>query len=153
MLIEILVRIFAWAIQLGGVFLLAFLLGSAFHWAEQKLRRKKLKRFPRFLIALLLICMILTGLALHPPILCEESLESRIKPEWREAVRSVSSGLYSYNVPLVPVCVHITDLNNFIVDGEMEYAVEFEIWYFICGRQRMEYSTFDGFNSWPMFGI
>ena len=153
MLIEVLVRILAWAVQIGGVLLLALLLGSAFHWAEQRFRRKKLKRFPRLLVALLLICVILTGLTLRPPVLCEASLEARIEPEWREAVRSVSSGLYSCNIPLVPVCVHISDLNNFIRDGEMEYIVEFEIWYFICGRHRMEYSTFDGFNSWPMFGI
>ena len=150
---EVIFVILAWAVQGCIVLLIAFLLGCLIHWVEQKLRRKTLKRLPRCLIALLLVCLILAGFTLRPPVLCDEKLAERLQPEWQETVRSVSSGLYSRNIPLVPLCVHITDIDIFVVDGTMEYSIAFDVYYFCAGRVGMEYSTYDGFNiSDPLFG-
>ena len=149
---EVIFVILAWAVQIGIALLIAFLLGCLIHWAEQKFRRKTLKRLPRCLIALLLVCIILAGFTLRPPVLCEGKLAERLQPEWREEVRSVSSGLYSRNIPLVPLCVHITDVDNFVAEGAMEYSIAFDVYYFCAGRMGMEYSTRDGFNiSDPIF--
>ena len=149
---EVIVAALAWAVQIGAVLLLAFLLGCLIHWGEQKLRRKALKRCPRFLIALLVVFLILAGFALRPPMVCEETLETRLQPEWRETIRSVSSGLYSRNIPLVPLCVHVTDIDSFVVEETMEYSISFDVYYFCAGRMGMEYSTYDGFNiSDPLF--
>ncbi len=143
---ELILRILAWAIQIGAVLLLAAFLALIVQVAEEAIRKKKVKFRLRLLIVFLVLCVILAGFALRPPVICEEKLEARLTPEWRETVRSVSSGVYSWNIPLVPVCVQITGIENFVIGSEMEHRVEFDVYYFCFGRLGMEYSTYDGFN-------
>ena len=143
---EVILAALAWAIQIGAVLLFAAFLTLAVQMAEKALRKKKVKFRPRLLIVFLLLCVILVGFALRPPVVCSEELEARLQPEWRETVRSVSSGLYSWNVPLVPLCVRITGIEAFAIDGTMEHRVEFDVHYFCFGKLGMEYSTQDGFN-------
>lgn len=151
-MIEFVFRIFIWAIQIGAVLLLAAFLAWIVQLIEEATRKKNVKFRPRLLIVFLLLCVILAGFALHPPIVCGEGLEESLEPEWRETVRSVSSGLYSWNVPLVPICVHITETEDFMVNGVAEYRIEFDVYYFCFGRLGMEYSTYDGFNiATPIF--
>lgn len=144
--LEVILAALAWAIQIGAVLLLAVFLAWIVQLIEESIRKKNVKFRPRLLIAFLLLCVILAGFALRPPVVCGEKLEARLEPEWRETVRSVSSGLYSWNVPLVPVCVQITGIRDFVIDGAMEHCVEFDVYYFCFGKLGMEYSTYDGFN-------
>lgn len=120
--------------------------------AEEAIRTKKVKFLPRMLIVFLLLCVILAGFALRPPVTCGDGVCTDLTPDLRETVRSVSSGLYSWNVPLVPICVRITETEDFVVNGVTEHRVEFDVYYFCFGRLGMEYSTCDGFNiATPIF--
>lgn len=151
-LIEWIFLVLIWAIQIGAVLILAAFLTLIAQMTEEAIRKKKVKFRTRLLIVFVIICVILAAFALRPPVVCAEEYETRLTPEWRETVRSVSSGVYSWNVPLVPVCVRVTGIENFIIDGAMEYRVEFDVYYFCCGRMGMEYSTYDGFNiAEPLF--
>lgn len=147
------VRIIAWAAQIGAVLLIAAVLTAVIVWgAEEAIRKKRGRFWPRCLIVALFICVILASLALKPPIICPERYESYLTPERRAAVQSGASGLYSWNIPLVPICAKVTGINNFVADGQMEYNVEFTVYYFCLGSMKMEFSTYDGYNSHPMFG-
>ena len=150
--VEKLFLVLIWGIQIGAILLLAAFLAWIVQLIEEAIRKKHVKFRPRLLIVFLLLCVILAGFALRPPVVFSEELEARLQPEWRETVRSVSSGLYSWNVPLVPVCVQITGIRDFVIDGAMEHCVEFDVYYFCFGRLGMEYSTYDGFNiATPIF--
>lgn len=150
--VEIIFRIIAWAVQIGCVLLLAAIL-AGIGWAVEEAIRKKRGRFlPRFFVALLLICVLLAVFALNPPVICPERYESYLTPERRDAVQSGVHGVYNWNIPLVPVCIRITGVDNFIKDGSMEYSLEYTVYYFCLGSMRMEYSTYDGYSSHPMFG-
>lgn len=152
-MIEWIIRVVAWTVQIGAVLLAAAIICVLLFWGVETLLRKKRGRFlPRFLVTLILICIVLAALALKPPVICPERYESYLTPERRIAVQSGGSGVYSWNIPLVPVCIKITDINNFVVDGKMEYCVEYTIFYFCFGSMGMEYSTHDGYSSNPMFG-
>lgn len=150
---EVILTALAWAVQIGCTMLLAALLTAAFVWGTETLIRKRWGKFlPRFLIVLLLLCAVLIALAVRPPVVCAEHCRNDLTEEWRETVRSVSSGLYSWNVPLVPICVHITETEEFMVNGVAEYRIEFDVYYFCFGRLGMEYSTYEGFNiATPIF--
>ena len=145
-IVEKLLLLLIWSVQIGAVLLLAAFLALLVQMAEEALRKKKVRFRPRLLIVFLLLCVILAGFALRPPVVSGEGLEERLEPEWRETVRSVSSGLYSWNVPLVPICVRITGVEAFAIDGASEHRVEFDVYYFCFGKLGMEYSTYDGFN-------
>ena len=150
--IEWLLLALIWAIQIGAVLILAAFLALLVQKAEEAIRTKKVKFLPRMLIVFLLLCVILAGFALRPPVTCGDGVCTDLTPDLRETVRSVSSGLYSWNVPLVPICVRITETEDFVVNGVTEHRVEFDVYYFCFGRLGMEYSTCDGFNiATPIF--
>ena len=147
------IRIVAWGVQIGAVLLISAVLTAVVVWGGEELIRKKRGSFlPRFVIVLLLVCVLLAVLALDPPVICPERYEPYLTPERRDAVQSGVNGVYNWNIPLVPVCVRITGINNFVKDGSMEYCLEYIVYYFCLGSMRMEYSTYDGYNSYPMFG-
>ena len=151
--IEWIIRIIAWAAQIGAVLLIAAILTAAVVWGAEELIRKKRGRFlPRFLVVLLLVCVILAVLAISPPVICPEQYERYLTPERQVAVQTGVYGVYSWNIPLVPVCIRITDVDNFVIDGNMEYRLEYTVYYFCLGSRQMEYSTYDGYSSYPMFG-
>ncbi len=153
-IIEWIIRVIAWAVQIGAVLLVAAIVTLLIVWGAEEVIRKKRGRFlPRFLIAALLICVILAALALNPPVICPERYEGYLTPERRAAVQSGASGVYSWNIPLVPIWIKVTGISNFVMDGKMEYRVEYTVHYFCLGSRRMEYSTYDGYNSYSMFGL
>lgn len=152
-LLEIIFRILAWAVQIGAVLLIAFLLAAVEQGIEELLRKKKVKFRPRLLAAFLLLCVLLAVLAVNPPVLCPERYQDNLTPELRERVQSGGDGLYSWNIPLVPVCIEVTDWRNYVIDGEMEYMIDFSVWYFCFGRLEMQYATHDGYSASPMFGF
>lgn len=115
----ILVALF-WAVQIGITVVIALVLGMIVRELEQRVRKKKVKFLPRAVVALVLVCMMLAVLALNPPVICPKKYEGRFTEEEHRAVQAVSRGLYSANIPLVPVWVEVTELENYIIDGNME---------------------------------
>lgn len=150
---EVIFVILAWAVQIGCILLLAALLTAVVVWGGELLIRKKRGRFlSRFLIAALLICAVLAAFAVSPPVVCAEHCRGDLTEEWKDAVRSVNTGLYSAKLPLIPLCVRVTDIEAFATNGGMEHRITFDVYYFCAGREGMEYSTRDGFNiTKPLF--
>ena len=153
LLFEVIFRLLAWAVQIGAVLLIAFLLAAVVQGVEELLKKKKLKLWPRFLAVFLLLCVLLAVFAVNPPVICPELYQDNLTPELQERVQSGGDGLYSWNIPLVPVCIRITDWNNYVIDGKMEYVIEFSVYYFCFGRLEMQYATHDGYSANPMFGF
>lgn len=146
-------RMIAWAVQIGAVLFIAFLLAAVEQGLEEFFRKKKVKFWPRLLAVFLLLCILLAVLAVNPPVICPECYQDNLTPELRERVRNGGDGLYSWNIPLVPVCIEITDWKNYVIDGKMEYVIEFSVYYFCFGRLEMQYATHDGYSASPMFGL
>lgn len=148
----ILIALF-WAIQIGITVGIALIIGGMIQAIEQLIHKKKGKLLPRAVVMLVLICIILASLTLYPPVTCPKRYEDRITEEQLSAVCSVSRGLYSPNIPLIPAWVEVTELKNFIIDGEMERGVEFTIHYLWFGTVEMYFSTCDGYDTTkPLFG-
>lgn len=141
----ILIALF-WAIQIGITVGIALLLGAVIRGLEQVIRKKKVKFLPRAVVALVLVCAILAAFALNPPVTCPEKYDGRFTEEQHRAVQSVSRGIYSSNIPLIPVWVEVTELKNFVVDGKMERGVDFTIHYLWFGTVGMNYYSHDGYS-------
>lgn len=146
MVIEIILIALFWAIQIGITVVIALIIGGMIQTVEQLIRKKKVKLLPRAAVATVLVCAVLTVFALNPPVTCPEKYEDRFTEELQGPVQSVSRGIYSPNVPLVPVWVEVTELKNFIIDGEMERGVEFTIHYLWFGTVGMNYLSHDGYS-------
>lgn len=152
-LLDWIFRIIAWAVQIGAVLLIAFLLAAVVQAAEEFFRKNKVKFRPRLLAVFLLLCIVLAIFAVNPPVICPKRYQENLTPELRERVQSGGDGLYSWNIPLVPVCIEITDWKNYVIEGKMEYVIEFSVYYFCFGRLEMRYATHDGYSASPMFGL
>ena len=153
-LLELLFRVLAWAVQLGAVLLIAAIFTAVVVWgAEELIRKKRGKFLPRFLIVVIVVCVLLAVLATSPVILYTDGTRGSMSPELVEAVQSGASGLYSWNIPLVPLFVRVNHVSFFQTDGNVECKIEYAVHYFCFGKLNMEYSTLDGYNSYPMFGI
>jgi len=149
----ILVALF-WAVQIGITAVIALVLGMVVRELEQLVRKKKVKFLPRALVAFVLVCIMLAVLALNPPVVCPEKLEGRFTQEQHRAVQAVSRGLYSVKIPLIPLWVEVTELENFIIDGNMERGVEFTIHYLWFGSLGMRYLSGDGYSiTKPLTGL
>lgn len=85
--------------------------------------------FPRFFIALALLCSLLAGLTVHPPVVCPKEFRDGFTPELHTAVRSVSRGLYSVDLPLVPAFAAVTDIKEFETGEATKYEISFAIQY------------------------
>lgn len=151
-LIEVVIRILAWGFQIGCVLLLAALLTAVVIWGVEEITRKRRGKFlPRFLVMTLLLCVILAAFALEPPVNCPDQYEDYLTDELREAVQEGGNGLYNWNIPLVPVCIEVTGVNDFVKEGKMEYSVEYTVYYFCWGSMEMSYSTCDGYSANSLF--
>ena len=135
-----------WAVQIGITVAVAFVIGGIVRAIEQTVRRKKVKLLPRVLVILVLICSILIALTLNPPVVCAERCEKQFTEEMREPVQSVSRGLYSANIPLVPAWVKVTEASRHSIDGREEYSLNFTIHYLWFGTVELEYDSPDGYN-------
>ena len=87
--IEWLLLALIWAIQIGTVLILAAFLALLVQKAEEAIRTKKVKFLPRMLIVFLLLCVILAGFALRPPVTCGDGVCTDLTPDLRETVRIV----------------------------------------------------------------
>ena len=143
---EIVLIALCWAIQIGITVVIALVIGGIVQGIEQLIRKKKVKLLPRAAVALVLVCAVLAAFALNPPVTYPEKYEGRLTEELQGPVKSVSRGIYSRNIPLIPVWVEVTELHNFIVDGKMERRVDFTIHYLWFGSVEMNYSSYDGYS-------
>lgn len=122
-----------WAVQLGITALLALLLG----WLLKKLtRRGRLIWWALCVFAVL--CALLAALALEPPVSCPKEMTD----EAYEAVQSVSRGLYSRYLPLVPVCARVTEIDR----TGAGYTVYFDIHYLYFGCVEMSWASDGTYN-------
>lgn len=135
-----------WVIQVGITAGIALLLGWLLKMAEGALRRKPGHLLPWTLCVFAVLCAVLGSLALNPPVACPDEYNDDMTPEIHEAVQSVSRGLYSARLPLVPACACITGIEQYDKDGEPENTVYFDIHYLYFGRQGMSWSSVDGYN-------
>ena len=149
---EWILSVIAWVIQIGAVLLIAAVIGLVAAVIEQKMIKRTAKRWLRVLAVFLLLCAILAALAVNPPVVCTEDMKTEMTDELHDKVQGGADGLYSWRIPLVPVCSKITGFESCTIDGRMEYIVKFSVYYFCFGIQSMEYSTRDGYNAYPMFG-
>ena len=151
-LFEAFISVVIWGAQIGLLLLIAFLLGTVAKAVEEKLRKRSVKRWPRTLVVFLLLCAIFAALAVNPPVVCTEDMKTEMTDELHDKVQGGADGLYSWRIPLVPVCAKITGLESCIIEGKMEHMAQFSVYYFCFGIRSMEYSTRDGYNAYPMFG-
>lgn len=135
-----------WAIQVGITAGIALLLGWLLKKAESALRRKTGRLLPWTLCSFAVLCAVLAALALNPPVVCSGEYEGELTSEIHETVQSVSWGLYSKRLPLVPACARITGIEQYDKGGEPNEIVYFDIHYLYFGRQGMSWSSVDGYN-------
>ena len=143
---EAVLRIFFWFFQIGITVCIALLLGWLLKRAEEAFRRKKGHLFPWTLCTFAVLCAVLASLTLNPPVVCPDEYEDRLTPELHEAVQSVSRGSYSENLPLIPACVKVTEIQDYSVNGETVQDVYFDIYYLYFGRVGMSYMPGEGYN-------
>ena len=135
-----------WVVQVGITAGIALLLGWILKKLEGALRRKPGHLLPWTISVFAVLCAVLAALALNPPVVCPDEYEDNLTPEIHEAVQSVSWGLYSKRLPLVPACACITEIKEYEKNGEMGNSVYFDINYLYFGRVGMFWSTADGYN-------
>ena len=144
--IETVLIVFCWGIQIGITVAIALLFGWLLKKAESAVRRKPGHLLPWTVCTFAVLCAVLAALALNPPVVCPDEYEDNLTPEIREAVQSVSRGIYSHNIPLVPACACITEIAKQEQGSEMEYSVSFDIKYLYFGQRGMFWSSVDGYD-------
>ena len=151
--IETVLVIFFWAVQIGITAGFALLFGWLLKRAEGALRRKPGHLLPWTLCTFAVLCAVLAALALNPPVVCPEEYKDDLTPEIHSAVQSVSRGIYSENIPLVPAFVSITEIRECEQEGRTEPTIRFNINYLYFGQVGMSLS-WDGYNiEKPLSGL
>ena len=150
---ELVLRIFCWTVQIGITVGIALLFGWLLKQLEGFLRHKPGRLLPWTICMFAVLCAVLAALALNPPVVCPAEYKDDLTPGTHDAVQSVSRGIYSENIPLVPAVVYITEIRENTVDGETVQAVYFNINYLYFGQVGMSYS-WDGYNlEKPLSGL
>lgn len=144
--IETVLVIFFWAVQIGITAGVALLFGWLLKTAEGALRRKSGHLLPWTLCVFAVLCAVLAALALNPPVVCPDEYEDDLTPEIHLAVQSVSRGIYSEKIPLVPAVSRIKEISKYEVSGKTKYEVYFDIHFLYFGRQGMFWSSSDGYD-------
>ena len=125
--VETVVRVISYTLLIGAIVAVASILPAIFY---SKRRRKKAAAL------LLLLCLSaeLAGLAYlanHPFYVCPEEYRRFISEEDRRSLISCNSGIYSWNIPFVPICVAVTH-----ADDE---CITVRTYYVLFGCTEMEY--------------
>lgn len=144
--VEVGLILFFWGFQFVITAGIALLLGWLLKKAEGVLRRKPGHLLPWTISVIAVLCAVLAALALNPPVVCSDEYRDDLTPEIHEAVQSVSRGLYSTRLPLVPACARITGIEQYEKGGEQGHTVYFDIHYLYFGRQGMSWTSADGYN-------
>ena len=151
--IETILKTFCWAVQIGITAGIALLLGLALKKAEGALRRKPGHLLPWTLCIFAVLCAVLAALALNPPVICPKEYKDDLTPEIHSSVQSVSRGIYSKNIPLVPAFVAIKEIRQCETEGQTEPTVRFNINYLYFGQVGMSLS-WDGYDmEKPLSGL
>lgn len=145
-IITAVLTVFFWAVQIGITAVIALLLGLGLKKLESALRRKPGHLLPWTFCTFTVLCAVLAALALNPPVVCPDEYKDELTPEINEAVQSVSRGIYSKRLPLVPACARITEIEQYEKDGESGHTVYFDIHYLYFGRQGMSWAPEDTYN-------
>ena len=135
-----------WAIQVGITAGIALLLGWLLKQLEGVLRRKQGHLLPWTISVFAVLCAVLAALALNPPVVCPDEYKDDLTPEIHEAVQSVSRGINSKRLPLVPACARITEIEERTINGTPRDEVYFDIYYLYFGQRGMFWSSVDGYN-------
>ena len=152
-IIETVLTIFFWVIHIGITVGIALLFGWLLKQLEGFRRRKPVRLLPWALCSFVVLCAVLAALALNPPVVCPDEYKEDLTPEIHAAVQSVSRGIYSKRLPLVPACVSITEIEERVIDGMPREEVHFDIWYLYLGQRGMFWSSVDGYDQiTPLFG-
>lgn len=144
--IETVLVIFFWAVQIGITAGIALLFGWLLKRLESALRRKPGHLLPWTLCVFAVLCAVLAALALNPPVVCPDEYKDDLTPEIHSAVQSVSRGIYSKNIPLVPACAKITEIREHVIEGETVPDVYFDVHYLYFGRVGMSFMPGEGYN-------
>lgn len=145
-IIEGVLTVFFWAFQIGVTVGIALLLGWLLKRLEGVLCRRPGHLLPWTLCSFALLCAVLACLALNPPVVCPDEYKADLTPEIHEAVQSVSRGLYSERLPLIPACARITGIEEREINGELLDEVHFDINYLYFGQRGMFWSLVDGYE-------
>ena len=145
--------IFFWVIHIGITVGIALLLGLGLKKLEEALRHKPGHLLPWTVCTFAVLCAALAALALNPPVVCPDEYQDDLTPEIHQAVQSVSRGIYSNRLPLVPACASVTEIEERVIDGKPRQEVHFDIWYLYLGQRSMFWSSVDGYDQIkPLFG-
>ena len=144
-IIETVLTIFFWVIHIGITVGIALLFGWLLKQLEGLLRHKPGRLLPWTLCSFAVLCAVLAALALNPPVVCPDEYKEDLTPEIHAAVQSVSRGLYSERLPLVPVFVSITEIKECEQQGQTQPTVRFNINYLYFGQVGMSLS-WDGYD-------
>ena len=146
-------KIICWAVQIGITVAISLLLGWLLKRLEGVLRRRPGRLLPWTVCMFAVLCAVLAALALNPPVVCPDEYKDDLTPEIHEAVQSVSRGIYSENIPLVPAFVRIKEIRECEIEGQTQPTVRFDINYLYFGRVGMSLS-WDGYNiEKPLSGL
>ena len=146
-------KVFCWAVQIGITAGVALLLGWLLKGLEGVFRRKPGRMLPWAVCMFAVLCAVLAALSLNPPVVCPDEYRDDLTPEIHDAVQSVSRGIYSENIPLVPAFVKIKEIQGCEIEGQMQPTIHFDINYLYFGQVGMSLS-WDGYNiEKPLSGL
>ena len=105
------------------------------------LRKRKKTVVSAFLLCLLLILGSAAWIAHHPFFRCPEEYRPYAAPEMQTRIIGYNSGLYSYRIPIFPVCVTVT--------AAEESCVRVRTQYLFFGSTEMEIGQSDSADPVP----
>lgn len=132
---ELLMSIGMYVLVFGGAAVLAVVPGLIAYLVTKKRMGKGWSYFAGVVFVLL----ILASLSQKPILWYTQSCEEMVSAEQEDAIRSVSSGIYSTRAPFIPMLVMVDECR------QGDYA-RWKEYYFPFGTREMELSGTDGFN-------
>jgi len=132
---ELLISVGMYILVFGAAALAAVVPGIIAYFVTGKRMGKGWSYFAGVVFVLL----ILASLSQKPVLWYTQECEEMVSQQQEEAIRSVSSGIFSARAPFIPVLVMVDACR------QGEYALWKE-YYFPFGTREMELSGSDGFN-------
>lgn len=138
--IEFLFTVLIYILQIGTIMLAALLivyvLAKVAQWSGSK-NRWNYKMIYIGIVAVLSTAVI--WWMYHPPILTNATIDNQISNTELEKVVQGEYGLYSLQLPLYPLYIRVTSVE--------EDVIKYTVQYFPSGREDVEYSPGDGWYS------
>ena len=124
LLINIVVTMVAWTVQLFAVFTVP--VGIVYLVEIDNKTKKRLI----YIIVIILTLVGVTMVALFPPVVCPEEYKPYVDDAFAERIRGFNNGLYSLNIPLFPIHIEVTYADERIAEVTTSY--------FLFGRTKGE---------------